>query len=747
LLRMSSVILLTIAFTFGAKGQSKWSVSAKFFLTDSEQFVSNGELIAAPSDYLQNMYALQARDGKWWVGAAILLESPEADLSAIKQLGARVGSNFGHIITAQVPIEKVAALGNLSSIRHVDIGSGDDLEMDRSRADTHIDSVKAGLGALPRAFTGKDVVIAVIDWGFDFTHPNFYSEDLSTFRVVRVWDQNQVAGTPPSGFNFGSEYATENDIIAAEHDDPYTFGIGSHGTHTAGIAGGGGAGTDNTGVASDAELIFIPYRRDAASLLDAMTYVKNYANSVGKPFVFNMSTGSHIGPHDGSSLKNQAISSIVGPGAVFVGSAGNNGQNDFHFDHIFTGQDTISTVASFVDVRNQYNQYGMALPIWGGANEDIAVSFSLINSTSDTVWTSPWYESKFEPGTDTVFLLGTDSIRYRIQAIERDPSNDKPNIRLEVGIGSPYRLAVHMTGTGGRIDLWNIVRLQERYTNWGGDLRASISNSPNVVWTGYKNGNKDYGVGEPAGVGPDVISVGAYQSQFFTFTGFPLGGDLAPFTSFGPTVDGRTKPDISGPGVGVKSSISSFDPSPAQSTNAVTFNGKTYNFAALSGTSMSGPTVAGIVALMLEANPNLSAQDAKAIIIATAREDDKTGTIPANGHMRWGFGKVNAFDAVLAAFQAVSVENILVKTSPARVYPNPAVGMANVSLYHASPGMHHLQITDSNGRLVVEQQVHVGSAEEVIHIDLSGLPTGAYHLNVRNEADHQVHQAKLLINK
>jgi minor extracellular serine protease Vpr len=740
-MRFLGLLVVWVMVGTSAFAQSKWSVSAKFFLSDIDRYTAQGNWVTEPDQYIKDMYALQMRDQIWWVGATLLIEQGVFQAEQLRSIGAIKQSDFGHIITVQVPATNAHRLADFPGVRHIDIGSGEDLTLDRSRADVHADSVRDGLGALPRAYKGKDVVIAVIDWGFDFTHPNFYSEDLNDFRVVRVWDQNQTAGTPPAGFNFGTEYATEADIKAAEHDDPYTFGIGSHGTHTAGIAGGGGAGTVNIGIASEADLIFIPYRRDASSLLDGMTYVKNYANSVNKPFVFNMSTGSHLGPHDGSCLKNQAISSIVGEGAVFVGSAGNNGVDPFHLQYIFNGSDTISSVATIANVANQW---GMALPIWGAAHEDIYAAFSLITQQGDTVWTSPWYASALEPGVDTTFMINGHNFGYRVQAIASDPSNNKANIRLEVARGTPYRLALHLTASGGRVDVWNVVRLQTRYTNWGYPFRGTTGTGT-ATWPGFINGDVLYAVGEPSGVGPDVITVGAYQASFTSFTGFPLGGDLANFTSSGPTVDGRIKPDISAPGMGVKSSISSFDPNPASATNNVSFNGRNYAFAALSGTSMSGPTVAGIVALMLEANPRLTAQAAKTIIHNTAREDDKTGTIPPGGHLRWGHGKINAFDAVMEVLASVSVANFNPTVSNIKVYPNPAAGLAHIRVYDLPAGQYQAVLTDAMGRVVYQNHFRVGQGIDQVDLDLRHLQTGAYQLRITGDYDATVHMARVVL--
>ena len=51
---------------------------------------------------------------------------------------------------------------------------------------------------------------------------------------------------------------------------------------------------------------------------------------------------------------------------------------------------------------------------------------------------------------------------------------------------------------------------------------------------------------------------GAHSSDFVNNGGNEIGGQLAFFSSFGPTLDERLKPSISAPGVNVESSLSSF---------------------------------------------------------------------------------------------------------------------------------------------------------------------------------------------
>jgi subtilisin family serine protease len=134
-------------------------------------------------------------------------------------------------------------------------------------------------------------------------------------------------------------------------------------------------------------------------------------------------------------------------------------------------------------------------------------------------------------------------------------------------------------------------------------------------------------VSHPLSLYDEVFSVGAI-SEF---------GELADFSSLGPvTADGsgRVKPDIVAPGVNILSA----------------FPNSTYEY--LDGTSMAGPHVAGVVALIWSANPELIGQIARTEEILIATTQSYTGTlnscvdgtrIPNNGV---GYGVVDAYAAV-----------------------------------------------------------------------------------------------------
>jgi serine protease AprX len=149
-------------------------------------------------------------------------------------------------------------------------------------------------------------------------------------------------------------------------------------------------------------------------------------------------------------------------------------------------------------------------------------------------------------------------------------------------------------------------------------------------------GNKGPGmcsVGSPAAAS-SALTVGAMAD---TGEG---GFQLAPFSSRGPTLDGRIKPDVVAPGVAITSARrgSGYEPR--------------------SGTSMAAPFVAGVAALMLDANPALTPQQLKELIMGTAIDWGRGGdnTVPGTGgpDIDYGAGRLDAYAAVRTAGAALS---------------------------------------------------------------------------------------------
>jgi len=110
-------------------------------------------------------------------------------------------------------------------------------------------------------------------------------------------------------------------------------------------------------------------------------------------------------------------------------------------------------------------------------------------------------------------------------------------------------------------------------------------------------------------------------------------GGIASFSAWGPTRDGRIKPDVVAPGTVIASARS--NAIGEQESDPDAFH------RILSGTSMATPHVAGVIALMLQYDSHLQATDIPGILRQNARLDANTGAL-TNGSPVWGFGKIDA---------------------------------------------------------------------------------------------------------
>jgi minor extracellular serine protease Vpr len=730
-----NLLLLSFATFFLSNSifsQAKLNASANVFFNELKK-VGNIDNQDLNQKFITD-YDLIKINGVYHIGVLAIVDENNLSKNKVQDLNIINDTKLNQLWSMRVPIHHFGEFILLDGIKYIEIGEPVSPLLELCILDARVDSVHQGLGGLAQSYRGKGVIVAIIDWGFDYTHPNFYDTTFSDLRLSRAWDQNKLSGPAPNGYSFGTEYVGQSELLAGEQDTLYVFGPGSHGTHVAGIAGGTGAGTVHGGVATESELIFISLRRDAPSLIDAFSYVTNYAAQNNKPYVINMSFGSHLGPHDGTSLKNLGIDILHGPGKVFVGSAGNNGttSNNFHLNYNFISNpnDTLKTVVGYENITDMF---GQTLSMWGSAFSSFGAAIRLVDNSNNLVYETPFYHTSNQPFVNDTLLVGAnDTLIIRIQSDDQHFLNNKSNIRLEVKRTGNYKVILLATSDNSDLHVWNNVRMNSRYTNWGVSLSSN--------YPGATAGDNDFGLGEPAGVGKNVITVGSYAAEKLLSNGNYTFGGLSGFSSKGPTVDLRVKPDITSTGSNVISSVNSFDPTYTIYTSPIDFNGKTYGFRSFSGTSMSGPMVTGIVALMLEAYPNMSATQIKEVLKSTARLDQHTGTIGSAGHLQWGWGKANALAAIKSAELMSSVENISISENLFSIFPNPAKDRVELRMENEISKIIEINIFSINGTLVKKIP---GNHMSRLVIHTSDFSSGSYIISVQTEQSFEM--KKLII--
>ena len=628
-----------------------------------------------------------------------------------------VGSRVGDIVTFKIPLNQITPDFSIPMVKYIEVAERIQAMNNKMHADVRADSVWEGID-LPKGYTGKNVLIGITDWGFDYGHPMFMDTTLSYSRVRAAWDQFKIVGNPPTAMGYGVEYATPAALANAQSDTAGAYyDYATHGSHVAGIAAGSGAGLKYRGVAFEAEYLFNSLQLDVGSAIDAFVWMKSIADTDGKRLVINMSWGLYyMGTMDGTSLVSLAINTLSDQGVVFATSAGNNGLTNFHIKKNYNN-DSIRTRIGFYPYSAHPFMWGECITMWGQFGHPFSAKMEVYSSSHLLLSESPVFNTDINNGySDSILVIGTDTVFYNFTIDSANPLNHRPHMEMRVkNTNTSYNIVLSSFAPSGVVHYWNVVELSNGVGNWGLDFYSYGNNGV--------AGDNQYGVGEPA-CAESAIAVAAHVSETVAPNGTVIMGVRAGFSSIGPTYDERMKPDISAPGNHVISSINSFTTASYTTKAQVTFNGKVYDFAAFSGTSMSSPALAGVAALVLEANPYLSSSQVKSILKSTARQDIKTGVISPPGNPQWGMGKVTATAAVALALNTVAIETKKQKSSVS-LFPNPAYNQVTLQLESTLDENLTYAIYNIQGQCVIR-----GEFNNSIIINTSNWSEGMYFIKI-----------------
>lgn len=748
---LSAILFLTIFYAFAqnqAPVKPKLSPFTRKFMLDQQSKLK---------DQKQNYLYKKGTDGKLYVSAVIKVSDAAVAQNGLNKIGAHVGTKAGKVWTVKVPADKVQEFVELAGIFYIQIDEPVKPHLNIVRGVTRVDSVQKGIN-LPLAYSGKNVVVGVIDFGFDYKHPTFYDTLGTRYRVKQVWELNGV-GTPPAGYTYGREIKDTNSIKAADTDNPKQ----THGTGVTGIAAGSGYGspTLNTryrGIAYDADIVFVGVRRDSieqqwleggfSDFIDGISYIFNYAKSVNKPAVVNISWGSQSGPHDGNTLFNEACDNLTGSGRIIVMSAGNEGEEKIHLSKTFTPTDSLlNTFLTFTPATYKRTW----VDVWGDTSKTFCGQVTLYSggvagSTTGMVC----IDDLMHPFT----LIGTNGDTCTVEIITSTSEfNGKPRMTLSIFNKAADNVCVTLKGTDGSIDAWN----EYYYYGFPKGFQSAFSN---LSYSWAQTGNTNTTVSD-MGAGRSIVLVGAYASKIsytdinsnpWSYSSYVTSGKAVPFSSHGPMIDGRIKPDISAPGLTIATAYTSYDSAySATGANSKTVvsgfthpvSGKRYYYGEFTGTSASAPVVSGIVALMLQANPNLFPSHVLNIFAKTAITDTYTGTIPAEGNNTWGHGKVNAYGALKGAIAVLGVYNSAGKKLECTLYPNPNKGDFTLDYASADKNPLHIEIFNSSGSKVLSKDWIPEIGLNSNTINLSNEPQGIYI--IRLSSDEGFTTLKMLI--
>ena len=576
--------------------------------------------------------------------------------------GSKSLAHWGDIHIAMIPLSQLTALAAEPAVSRIEANRPCKAQMDTTAIAINAMPVYEGY-QLPQAYTGRGVVMGVMDIGFDLTHPNFYSADLSDYRIRRFWDQIALEQNMEP---VGAEYTDEASILAVAHSRD---GLDqTHGTHTLGIAAGSGYDSPYRGMAYESDICLVSnattddielidsadlYKYTSATDALGFKYIFDYAESQGLPCVISFSEGGPQSFSEEEQLYFEVLDSLTGPGRIIVAAAGNAGGFDYCVPKP-RGKELAGTYILDLDKDASFAARG-------DAPYTLRVVAYLEGEEPDTMLIHP-FSDPLAP--DTIIHVFPRDVT--LKACCYHSFYNPQDMAVEVGLKGP--------------DSW-------KDSDWIGlkpemslEVIGEEADAQLLLQDGYFLGGENYDVIHDDAVGthsihspgasPSVICVGAtsYRTGNYNYLGhwrsFDQGteGERAAYSSVGPTFDGRTKPDVMAPGTNIISSYSSYycenHPTASDTYSNVSsfdFNGRTYFWNSNAGTSMSTPVVAGAIALWLQAKPDLTPEQALDVISHTARHYTDTLAYPNN---YYGYGEIDVYAGLLEVLQLNVIDGI-----------------------------------------------------------------------------------------
>lgn len=426
----------------------------------------------------------------------------------------------------------------------------------------------------PTSFTGKGILIGIIDWGFDFTHPNFLNPDGST-RFLAIWDQTTDFVPAGNRYGYGKIYTRQQINVALKTASPFdTLGYhpawgdpeasGAHGTHVTDIAAGNGS-VGERGIAPEAELIGVHLSAgktgglatlgDSVRILEAIDFLGNKAGE--RPLVVNLSVGKHGGAHQGNSLVEQGMDNFLKekPGRAIVNSAGNYFSAQIHA----SGRIAPGASATLDWEISKQNRSLNELEIWYPRRDRMRLKMELPGAEEHPVAVD-FGEKK------DITLKG--KVVGRVYHRSFEPNTGDHNIDIFLYKNAPRG--------SWRLTLEGLDVVDGRWHAW--IERDGVSQSKFAD----QNANPGFTTGSICN-GMYTLAVGAYDPS-------NQQREAAFFSSAGPTADGRKKPNLLAPGTSILA---------ARSAPAGSHRSKG-ELTTKSGTSMAAPHVTGAIALLFE---------------------------------------------------------------------------------------------------------------------------------------------------
>lgn len=434
------------------------------------------------------------------------------------------------------------------------------------------------------SLSGRGTLVAVVDSGIDYTHPDFLQPDGST-RIACLWDQTT---------NIVYNAADINDILSSDtaslRNIVYSLDPSGHGTHAAGIAAGNGAASQGIyrGIAYEASLLVVKLAPrsplgfpQTTQIMEAVDFCIRKSIELKMPVSINLSLGNTYGSHSGTSLLETYLNDVQGvyKTNIIVGS-GNEGSSNGHTGGLLTNR-----------------------------NETIELSIGdFTPNLTIQLWKKYW-----DTVDITIEAPSGQSARLDLSTGVQRLNLDSTSLYITNSPPSPYSIFeetyIDMLPTASYVSsgVWTIILSPIQIKDGQFDLWLPSATARNAS-TGFLASLPETTLTIPS-TACKVITVGAYNSYSDTLASFS-GRGFTWSTDF-------KKPDLVAPGVDIISCAAGG------------------GYSSKTGTSMATPFVTGACALLMEwgivreNNPYMYGERIKAALIQGTRRLPFMSTLPS----------------------------------------------------------------------------------------------------------------------
>lgn len=595
---------------------------------------------------------------------ATIRKGSNLPINELEQIGVTVGTCIGRVATLRVPASRLRDLSDLAGIESLSANRRHQVSCFNTRLETGVCQIHDASWSTTQqiSYTGKGVLLGIIDTGIEYNHLNFLDPETGATRLKGAILYRPEEGAADSV----REYYTEPQQIDTLTTDCVT---NAHGTHTAGVAGGSYLALGQQGMAPEADLMLCGTSvLEDDRLIDALVQTFARAEELDEPCVVNLSIGNPVGWKDGLSPLNLVCDALTeggeASGRIIVFSAGNDGAKSYVVNHKFLDAEPVYVLLEPHMQKGEAFYFNPNLDVYCSDSLPLTLEYQLYDTLCHAFSPLP-----FEQHLLDTLEAGHDSRRHLI-------------IDADTCCLTPYPhnlLACRIQGNPGTtFSLYYINNVSVSY--------AILPREDEYHWL---HGSPEGSISDLCTT-PSVLSVGAYSAvdslvNVFGRVHHPVApcGQVCDFSSYGFSAQGQPYPDVLCPGASVVSSFSRFWAdkvayyytngryldSPMMYVQTPDSEGPTYYWIHAVGTSQSSPVLAGIIALWLQACPTLSVRQIREILQQTAVFDNACVQAPG-GAIQTGFGKVDAVAGLQAVLSQSSSPIISLTPQPTDTYYN-----------------------------------------------------------------------------